>query len=611
MARARDVDVERNLVRFLSIRSSYSPSFSHDGRRLSYVSDSTGVPQVWSIEIEGGSPQQLTYYEDRVGLVSNARKGDSVIFAKDHGGDERFQLFLMGLGGAELEQLTNAQDVIHEFGDWSPSDDSILFSSNKRNRAFFDVYTLDLSSRRETLVHRSDSTNYGVGWSPDGKSVLVQRVHAPFDQDLFLFGPKGDGRCLTEHEGDVSFWGARFAPSGREVYVITDAGREFASLAVLGIDSPNPHFLMDSKWDVEGLAVSDDGKRFAFTTNVDGASRLSVWEPPGAPGTVAMPTGVVTRLKWSRAGDQLAFAFSGPNHNQDIWLHSLGDGTTRRLTRSSASGIDLAQCPTPKLGSFASFDKLRVPYYLYRPRGSMGPSPTVVFIHGGPESQAQAAFSPVVQFLLSVGLSVAVPNVRGSTGYGRTYTHLDDVERRMDSVADIERLVAHLRKSKVIDPSRLAVFGGSYGGFMVLACMYEYPDLWAAGVDIVGISNFVTFLKNTGPWRRKLRAAEYGDPESDREFLERISPTNNVAKITAPLFMIHGTNDPRVPIGETKQMANELKKLGRTAEVMVFEDEGHGLVKLRNRITGYSAAAQFLLGYLGEEGRGTRSGPSK
>jgi dipeptidyl aminopeptidase/acylaminoacyl peptidase len=233
----------------------------------------------------------------------------------------------------------------------------------------------------------------------------------------------------------------------------------------------------------------------------------------------------------------------------------------------------------------------------------MRPSPAVVYIHGGPEAQFRPGFNPIVQFFNSVGLSVVAPNVRGSTGYGRKYTHLDDVTLRMDSVADIERLVTQLKKEGRIDEKKTAVVGGSYGGFMVLACMYQYPKLWAAGVDIVGISNFVTFLKNTGPWRRKLRAVEYGDPYKDRDFLERISPLNNAMKITAPLFMIHGTNDPRVPFAETKQIERELKKLGRTAEVMVFDDEGHGLVKLKNRITGYTAATEFLLRYISPDAR--------
>ena len=598
MTQRKTEAIQRTLVRYLSVRSSYGPTFSYDDRRLVYVSDTTGVPQVWSVDLEDGAPQQLTHFEDRVGFVSSAKKSDSFVFGKDHGGDERFQLFSAKDGANDLTQLTDSPDVIHDFGGWSPDEGSILFSSNARDRAFFDVYTMQLSTGRPRFVHRSDHTNYGVGWSPDGRSVLLHRVHAPFNHDLFLVGAKGGApSLLTQHKGDATFTEAQFSPDGR-IYLVTDLGREFAAPAVVEPEGSKPDVLVDSKWDVEELELSDDGRRLAFTSNVDGLSRLIVWEAPGPQVEVKTPSGVITGLKWSHGGRMLAFAFSGANHNQDVWVHDLGDGSTRRVTKSSASGLPLKDLSPPKLFRFTSFDGLSIPCFFYDAGGSGAALPAVVYIHGGPEAQFRPGFNPVVQFFASVGMSVVAPNVRGSTGYGRTYTHLDDVRLRMNSVADIESMVKHLEEGGRVDPRKVGVLGGSYGGFMVLACMYRYPRLWAAGVDIVGISNFVTFLKRTGPWRRKLRAAEYGDPQKDREFLDSISPLNNASKITAPLFMIHGTNDPRVPFGETRQIERALKKRGRTVEVMVFEDEGHGLVKLKNRIRGYTAATDFLLRHL-------------
>jgi len=551
------------------------------------------------LDMEDNAPQQLTHYEDRILSVSSADKKDSFVFAKDSGGNERYQLFVISDGGDELDQLTDSPDVIHEFGAWSPDENSILFSSNSRNRAFFDVYTMDLRAKKARRIHQSDHTNNGIDWSQDGRNVLMRRMHAPFNHDLFLVGARdGDLRCLTKHEGDAIFASAEFAPNGRQIYLITDLGREFAAPAILDTENPKPDLLTDAKWDTEELSLSDDGKRLAFVRNVDGMSRLTIWEPPGPQTTIKTQKGVISGLEWSHAGDMLAFAFSGANYNQDIWIHDLRDGSTKRVTKSSASGLRLANSPSPELFRYRSYDGLSIPFFFYAAEGSGGTSPAIVYIHGGPEAQFRPGFNPILRFLTSVGFSVAAPNVRGSTGYGRTYTHLDDVRLRMNSVADIESLVAHLKSEGKIDGKKTAVFGGSYGGFMVLACMYRYPKLWAAGVDIVGISNFVTFLKNTGPWRRKLRAIEYGDPERDRDFLESISPLNNATKITAPLFMIHGTNDPRVPFGETKQIEKKLKKRGRTVEVMVFEDEGHGLVKLKNRIKGYTAAAEFLLRHL-------------
>jgi dipeptidyl aminopeptidase/acylaminoacyl peptidase len=221
-------------------------------------------------------------------------------------------------------------------------------------------------------------------------------------------------------------------------------------------------------------------------------------------------------------------------------------------------------------------------------------TPAIVDIHGGPESQRRPSFSAVTQYFLDRGFAVLEPNVRGSTGYGKTYTHLDDVEKRMDSVADIEAGVEWLHEHPAIDPARIAAMGGSYGGFMVLAALTEYPDLWAAGVDIVGIADFTTFLENTGSWRRALREAEYGSLDRDREFLESISPLNSVEKIEAPLFVLHGENDPRVPVGEARQVAEKAAKTGVPVETLIFDDEGHGFTKLENRIEAYTRIADFL-----------------
>jgi dipeptidyl aminopeptidase/acylaminoacyl peptidase len=243
---------------------------------------------------------------------------------------------------------------------------------------------------------------------------------------------------------------------------------------------------------------------------------------------------------------------------------------------------------------YPSFDKLSIPAFFYKPK-SRGRSPLLVYLHGGPESQFRPGFSPLIQYLLSLGVGVAVPNFRGSTGYGKRFTHLDDVRKRMDTVKDVREMLSYLADKVGYDHERVAAWGGSYGGFMVLACLFTNPGLWRAGVDIVGIANFVTFLNNTGPWRRKLRILEYGDPVTDKKFLDEISPVHNARHITAPLFIIHGTNDPRVPIEEAEQMAATLEKLGREVHLMKFEDEGHGLVKLKNRIAGYSASVDFLV----------------
>jgi dipeptidyl aminopeptidase/acylaminoacyl peptidase len=595
--------VAYTLRRYLSIKAAYSPEFSPDDRRVAYLSDLTGVPQIWMMGLSGSrAPQQITLDEERVGFLSFAAKSERIAFGVDWGGSERFQLSLLMDGGDSVVKLTDDPQVIHNWGDWSPDETAIAFSSNARDQAYFDVYVQDLDDRSVEIVYQYNGNAYPVTWSPDGSHLLFEVAHTPFDHDLYLLDlDDKSADLLTPHSGDAAFYSPTFDSSGKSVYCVTDKGREFAAIAKIDTAAHELEFLYAEDWDIEGLSATKDRRTLAFTVNEGGASRLMVWDlEGGAPQELAVPDGLIGGLDWSNDGRRLAFSLSSSSANSDIWIFELeGQGSLRgtlsRLTTSSTCGIAASSFVEPELVRTRSFDELEVPSYLYLPKARAPPFPMIVSLHGGPESQFRPGFSPLTQFFLKLGFAVLATNFRGSTGYGRRYTHLDDVRGRMDTVRDVELALRHVLEKYPIDRGKVVAWGGSYGGFMVLACLYSNPDMWAAGVDIVGISNFVTFLKNTGPWRRKLRIPEYGDPEKDREFLEGISPNNNAHLITSPLFIIHGTNDPRVPIGEAEQIAETLKGLGREAHLMKFDDEGHGLVKLKNRIAGYTAAVEFMM----------------
>jgi dipeptidyl aminopeptidase/acylaminoacyl peptidase len=304
----------------------------------------------------------------------------------------------------------------------------------------------------------------------------------------------------------------------------------------------------------------------------------------------ALPLGVIAGL--AERDGRLAFALTGPQHNFDVWSWLPGEQAIR-ATRSFAGGLARESLVAPQLVRYPSFDGRRIPAWWYRP-AMEGRAPVVIDIHGGPESQRRAAFDGLFQYYLARGYGVLAPNVRGSTGYGREYESLDNLERRMDSVADVNAAVTWLERVGGADPRRIVVQGGSYGGFMVLACLATYPERFAAGIDIVGIANFVTFLENTGPWRRAIREAEYGSLERDRALLERISPIHQVDRIQAPLFVIHGANDPRVPVGEAEQIVESLRARGRPVEYLRFADEGHGIAKHANRVRAYAAVVDWL-----------------
>ncbi|HET6372878.1 MAG TPA: S9 family peptidase, partial [Candidatus Polarisedimenticolia bacterium] len=384
------------------------------------------------------------------------------------------------------------------------------------------------------------------------------------------------------------------------IYTITDEGREFRNVAAIDVRDPKATFVEDLRHDASAMEFSRDGRRVIVTYNEGGYTRVSLRDgglrgremtPPD------VPKGVVSNVQFSRDGRRLLCKVESSVEPGDLWLHDTAASATSRVTHSSLAGIKKTDLVEPEIVSYKSFDGLDVPALLYIPSAEKGASPlrpAIVNIHGGPEGQSRPTWQPVMQFFLNRGYAVLAPNIRGSTGYGKSYHRLDDKRLRGDAIKDIAAAAAYLKSSGKVDGARLAAYGGSYGGYMTLAALTFHPDLWAAGVDIVGISSFRSFLKNTGAWRAKNRATEYGDPVTDAEFLDSISPLGFADRITAPLFVIQGANDPRVPRSEAEQIVENLKGRGRPVEYLLFPDEGHGLDKLPNRVKAYSAIADFL-----------------
>jgi dipeptidyl aminopeptidase/acylaminoacyl peptidase len=294
----------------------------------------------------------------------------------------------------------------------------------------------------------------------------------------------------------------------------------------------------------------------------------------------------------------VAVSVQSPRHNLDVWEVDVGTLSCRRLTQSSLAGIPRSSLVEPELIHFDTFDGRSIPAFLYRPTAIEPPLPVILYVHGGPASQIRPDFDPRFQFFLKQGYAILAPNVRGSSGYGKAYMALDDVRLRMDSVADLKHAVEWLRASGIADPDRIAIYGRSYGGFMVLAAITTYPDLWAAAIDVVGIANWVTFLENTGRWRRAHREQEYGSLAADRAFLEGISPIHQVDRIQAPLLVVHGANDPRVPVTEADQIVDSLKQRGHPVEFLRYSDEGHKISKLSNRVDSFTRMCEFLARYL-------------
>jgi dipeptidyl aminopeptidase/acylaminoacyl peptidase len=546
---------------------------------LAYLSDQTGSFQLYVARADG-LHDQLTFGEDRVTGAVPSRRDARIVLARDVGGNERHALACLDAESGRETALTDDPDAIHSLGAFAPGGSAFAFTHTGRNGVDFDLALvgLDGSGRRE--LAQLEGACSVADWSEHG--ILLWRMNTPFDHDLFLVDAQ-DGRLrhLTAHVGETAYDSPRLLADGR-IACACDAGGQFTRLAILA-EGAAPEFRTPDDADVDCLRVDPSRTHIAHVVNRGGPSELWL----DGQRVDGLPRGVYGPPQLGADG-RVALTVAALADTTDVWSVP---GPVR-LSRSASGGVERASLREPEVRDFESFDGRRIPYLLYGQPGQ----PTLCFVHGGPESQYRGSLNPVVAYLVSRGIAVAAPNVRGSTGYGRDYHHLDDVELRLDSVRDLAELARSLGAGTGVP---VGVMGGSYGGYMTMAAITEHPELWSAAVNIVGIVNFVTFLERTGAYRRALREAEYGSLDRDRDFLARISPIHKVDRIACPLLVVHGANDPRVPVGEAEQVVAALRARGGEVTYLRYEDEGHGITRLRNRLDCYPQIASFLERQLG------------
>jgi dipeptidyl aminopeptidase/acylaminoacyl peptidase len=581
-------------------------AFTADSANLLFSSNLSGQFNLWSVPVEGGWPDQLTTFTDETVRGAGVSPTDGrIVLCADHDGDEFHQLYLIDSGRGWPEKITDEPQVQHYVGSeaWSPDGTKFAYASNARTPTDMETWVRDLETRESRAVFGKEMFSFPGPWSPDGTKLLAIEFRNNSDASVHLVDLEaGTSRELTPHDDDGLFFPGAWAPDGSGFYLVTDEGSEFRGLAFYDLATDRYEWVEEPTLDVEDLKVSHDGRLLAWLVNDDGHARLRLRDletgsdlpaPQLPDGARPHLTGDEPPLALSPDGSRAALILSTPRRPPEAWVVDVESGTARPLTDSRVGGLREDDLVDVELISFPSYDGRDIPAWLYRPPVD-GKVPVVVSIHGGPEAQERPVYQPLYQYLLSRGIAVLATNIRGSTGYGKSYQRLIQRDWGGGDLQDWDHAVRWLREQDWVDADRLGVCGGSYGGFAVLTCVTRLPDYWAAAVDIFGPSNLVTFAKAVPPTWKRFIARFVGDPETEAEFLMERSPITYVENVKTPLLVIQGATDPRVVKGESDQMVEKLKSLGREVEYVVFDDEGHGFTKRTNELKAYGLTAKWL-----------------
>jgi dipeptidyl aminopeptidase/acylaminoacyl peptidase len=598
---------------YLNVRSAAFLDWDRSGDGIYIATRFGSTVQVHAVDAPGAARRQITFFDEPVAsAASDPRPGRSgFLFSKDIGGGEFYQMYSFDRGTGNWTLLTDGSSRNEGLG-WSHAGAMVAFASNRRNKKDTDVWIVDPAApdKAWALTAREGSW-YPVAWSPDDRRLIVSRFVSANESHPYIadIATRTLAPLVKDTARRVSYDEMGWSRDGGTVYYLSDESGDFQHLFALDLRSGAARDLTpDLAWNVATMRVSRNGRYLAYTVEEDGLSTLHLRELPGMkPLRVpAMPAGIIGGLSFDPRDRRLAMTINAATGPGDVYVLDLASRALVRWTESEVGGLDTKRFVAPTLIHYPTFDSAAgsprmIPAFLYMPRQAAGKVPVIIQIHGGPEGQSRPGFSTNFQYWTGeLGCAVLDPNVRGSTGYGKTYLAMDDGYRRENSVRDIGALLDWIARQPRLDASRVAVIGGSYGGYMVLASLVRFGDRIRCGVDNVGISNFVTFLQNTESYRRDLRRAEYGDERDPamRDFLERISPLTNAGRIRSPLFVVQGENDPRVPAGEARQIAAAVQQNSVPVWTLFAKDEGHGFQKKANRDYYMRAVILFFQEYL-------------
>ncbi|MEN8373987.1 MAG: S9 family peptidase [Gemmatimonadota bacterium] len=602
-----------DIVRFLNVRTAIAPSLSPDGKSLAFRTSVSGEPQLWVVDAAGGWPSQLTFGAP-VTQHAWSPAGDGILYAVDRGGNEREGYYLISPDGTRERELLAPADAFRAFGGFTRDGTRIAYGSTARNGLDFDIFLLDIETGSTREVFRGRPGLYPVSWRPDGGAALLSESRGEDSNALHLLDVEtGVTRTLFDTPERSSYGPYAWEPDGSGFYMVTNHDREYAGIAryeaaggeLAWVETPGGR-------DVDDVALSWDGRYLIWSVNEGGygalfARDLESGEMLAAP---QVPAGIYG-VEWAPGPSVVTITVRAPGVPGDIWTWDPASGRTARATRSDAAGLDMGRMVAPTAHSFDARDGRTLYGLYYRPPGlPEGARPPVLLaVHGGPTAQARPAFRADLQYLLTRGIAVFELNYRGSTGFGKAYARLNDGRLREGEIYDLEDAVRWLGETELADPERVAVMGGSYGGYLTMAALARLPDVFRAGVAFVGVSNWITALEGASPQLKASDRIEYGDIDDpdDRAFFEAISPIAHVDNVSAPIMVLHGANDPRDPVEESDQYVRAIRELGGEVQYLRFPDEGHGIRKLANRIIAYRRIADFLERRLEVEGQGDQA----
>ena len=575
------------IQRYQNVRSARFDDFLPDGSVL--IATRFGqTAQLHRVAMPMGARQQLTYFEEPIGGAQAIAGTDLTLFSKDRGGDEWFQLFATDFKGKRL-QLTedgtrNSSAVLAHDGK------TLVWSVAKKGSGDAEIMIAEpINPASRKVLFSGDGAMRPLDLSPDGKTVLITKYISIGESKIYLFDRATSKlREIAPDASRIAYDGGKFTTDGKSAVLISNYKSNVQRLVRMDITSGAIQVLSPPlAFDVEDFSLADNGDTLSFTVNEEGYSKLYLGSLKTGRFSVVknLPPGNVSGQRLSRDGRKLGMSISSATTPGDVFVLDIGTAQIVRWTQSEIGEIDPQSLVAPTLVHFPSFDGTSIPAFVYKPKQNAGKAPVIINIHGGPEGQSRPGFSSQTQlFLAQLGAAVIYPNVRGSSGYGQTYLDMDNADKREESVKDIGALINWIKTQNDLDPNRIVVYGGSYGGYMVLAAMTHYSDRLLGGIEAFGISNFISFLENTEAYRRDLRRAEYGDERDPamRAVFDRISPLNNVQKITKPMLVMQGWNDPRVPKSESDQIVTSLRDRAIPVSYLQFKDEGHGFRKKVN-----------------------------